>query len=103
MIEYLEYKGKKLPISVGIYAINKSTEETGLDFFNLGNEKKSDEITNKLNNVNIYNYYLQILKYSLISGHKIEDIELSINDDELPFILDLHFSKIIELLAKFNK
>ncbi len=79
-MDYLTYKGKKLPIRVSYYALKKYQEETGQ-----GIESIDKEITN-----------LEILlHYSIIAGAKAEDVKVDVKREDMEFILD-------EALTDFN-
>ena len=80
-MDFINYKGKELPIRVSYYALKQYQKETGKDISSL-----DDNIEN-----------LEILLYhAIVAGHKAEDKECTINRDDIELILD-------ESMTQFNQ
>jgi len=80
-MDYLTYKGQKLPIRVSYYAIKQYQIETG---------KTIDSIDENISNLEI------LLYYAIIAGCRAEGKEVSIKREDMEFILD-------EELPTFNR
>lgn len=83
MVEFIEYKGEKHPISVDFYAL-KQVEKEGLDL-----EKDGIRAMERL------------FWHSLIAGHFHEDKELTLKEEHLDFLFGFLFSQFRPLMTLF--
>jgi len=99
MIEFITYQGEKYPIRVSYYVLLMAQKESGLKLEELDSNLESQQI---------------ILWYALVAGHKMAKKELTLNRDDIVWILDecyidfqkalFHFGKsLIEMQEDVNK
>lgn len=105
MIEYINYKKKKLPVRIQFYALMKFKAETGKSFDEMKEIAKEDDTKTVMESLGLDEFGLMepLLYYSLISGHKAITPE-----KEFPFIrenafdiLEECFLEFVDLLPKF--
>lgn len=73
MIEYLDYKGNKLPFRVSYYALKHYQLETGKDISEIGEDMGNFEI---------------LLFYALEAGYKATEKPMPYKRDDMEVILD---------------
>jgi hypothetical protein len=84
-VEYITYKGEKLPIKLGYYALKMMQSEFGVD----------------LTNTSELALYEPLLFYALVQGHKIEKKKLKLKMTDMVDVLDDCFFEFAELIPKF--
>ncbi len=77
MVEYIEYKGEKLPFLVSYAALSQWEKETGKNFTQI--DEAFQQIT----------LLEPLFYYALVSGHRFEDKELKIKREDCQYILDV--------------
>jgi len=83
MVEFINYKDEKLPISVDFYALGQ-LEKEGLDL-----EKDGMKAMERL------------FWFSLIAGHFHEDVELKIKEANSPIIFGFVFDQFEKCMTLF--
>lgn len=83
MVEFLEYRGKKHPISVDFYALGE-IEKEGLDL-----EKDGMEAMRRL------------FWHSLIAGHFHENKEMEFKEEDLKFLFGFLFDQFEKAMTLF--
>ncbi len=93
MVEFIKYKNKQYPVSVGYYALkhtNRELKEQGRNDLNMDTLLSQDiEVMEPL------------LYYSLVSGCRAEGQVLDLQRDDMEFMLDEVMFQFTEVLPKF--
>jgi hypothetical protein len=88
MVEYITYKGQQLPIRISYMALKAIS--------------KSDKIDNLEDILTADISVLEILLYQgLRAGHHFTGIPMTIQEDEMEFILDEVFADFVKLIPVF--
>jgi len=88
MVEFIEYKKKKYPIRISYYVLLMAQKEAGVDIDELEKNFEAQQL---------------ILWYALKAGHKLADQELTLDKEEMVWVLDacyLDFQKAMYGFAK---
>lgn len=93
MTENLKYENKDLPISVGYYALKHTSRELTAD-------GKEDLSMDQILSGNLETYE-PLLWHSLVAGHKKEGKTLTIQREDVEFMLDDVLWQFIALIPKF--
>lgn len=93
MTEVIKYQGKEYPVSVGYYALKHTSRE-------LSKDGKEDLSIEKILSGNLESYE-PLFYYSLVAGHKKEGKELTIEREDIEFMLDDVLWEFISLIPKF--
>ena len=80
IVQYISYKGEKLPLRISYYAIKMFQQETG---------KEIEELESDISLLEV------LLWHGLVAGHKVENKPLTLKKEDMEFILD-------ESLDEFN-
>lgn len=83
MVEFIEYKGEKHPISVDFYALDK-VEKEGLDL-----EKDGMDAMKRL------------FWHSLVAGHFHEEKDLELKEEDLDFLFGFLFQQFEKVMSLF--
>lgn len=92
MIEYLEYKGEKLPFRISYYALSKFQQETGLSIDTLETEIDT--------NISVLE---PILYFALEAGHRSEGKEFKIKREDIAFLLDEVMNEFMTKMGNFSQ
>ncbi len=90
MVEYVKFKGEKLPVRVSYHALSKYKEETGVEF-----DEKS------MSGSNSFKMFEPIFFYSLESGHRAIGEKMLIKRKEMFEVLEECFMQFAKILPKF--
>ena len=90
-IKYLTYKGKKLPLKLGIYTMMLVQEEHGVSF-NQGADGDGNLAPSQ---------YIPLLYYGLQQGHKLAKRQFTLKMDDMHDVLNDCFMDFIALLPSF--
>ena len=91
MVKYIKYKGKRYPIRVMYYALQKFQEETGIRFEDMGNSEEGQKLK----------HYEPLLFYSLESGAMAMKGTLDLKRKEMVAVLEECMWEFIKLLPEF--
>lgn len=86
LIDYITYKGEKLPLRISYYAIKHFQDETGKNLELIDSEMGLIEV---------------LLWHALVSGHKADNKELKVTRDEMEFILDDSLDEFNRIILSF--
>ena len=86
-MNYLEYKGDKLPVRISYFAVSQFQAET---------KKSLNEVANDLALLE------PLLWYGLQAGHKAEGKDLKVKREDVVWILDECFSSFMQIFADQN-
>ncbi len=86
MVEYILYKGEKLPIRVSYYVLMMAQKESGLKLNELDTNLEAQQL---------------ILWYALIAGHKMADKELTVKKEDCVWILDESYMDFQKAMMSF--
>ena len=85
-VEYIDYKGEKLPIKLGYYTLKMMQQEHNANLQQIEAN---------------FALYEPLLFYSLQQGHKVVGKEFKYGMDDMVDILDDCFFQFVELIPKF--
>jgi hypothetical protein len=85
MIEYITYEGEQYPIRVSYYALTTGTKEAG---------------AKNLDDMEAQTY---ILYYALVAGHRLAKKELTLNLEDMIWVLDSCFVEFQKMTQVFIK
>jgi hypothetical protein len=86
-VEYIKYKGEKLPIKLGYYTMKMMQQEHGVS---MEGDTQGD-----------ISSYEPMLYYALKQGHKVEGKEFKYEMEDMVDILDDCFFEFVALIPKF--
>jgi len=89
MIQYITYKGEKLPVRLGYYALKHTKIDTGKEFVDIN----TDTIDYDVLECGLY--------YSLVQGYKFEGKKCPYEKTDMEEILDECLFQFIEVIANF--
>jgi len=84
MVEFIEYKNEKLPISVNFHALAQ-IEKEGLE---LGAENNTEAM-------------LRLFWHSLVAGHFYQEQDLKIKEEHISFVFGACFEQFEKVLTLF--
>lgn len=88
MVEFITYQGKKYPIRVSYYVLMMAQKESGITLEELDKNFESQQL---------------ILWYALVAGHKMAKQELTLNREDIVWILDECYLEFQKALFEFAK
>jgi hypothetical protein len=88
MVEFITYKGKKYPIRVSYYVLLMASKEQGVSLEDIDNNLEMQQ---------------SVLWYALVAGHKISNKELTLNREDIIWILDECYIEFQKALFTFGK
>jgi len=90
-IGYINYDGKKYPIRVRYYALEKFQEETGIKFSEMGNTEEGQRLK----------HYEPLLFYALESGAMALKEKMAFDRKQIPAVLDECLWEFVQLVPEF--
>jgi hypothetical protein len=91
MINYLEYKGEKIPYRISYFALSRWSSETG---------KTTDELDEIDTNMTLLE---PLIWFAIVAGCKAEGMENPLNREDFPFIMDDIFEQFVEGMGDFSQ
>jgi hypothetical protein len=88
MVEFITYQGEKYPIRISYYVLMMAQKETGMKLEELDTNLESQQT---------------ILWYSLVAGHKMAKKDLTLNRDDIVWILDECYMEFQKALFHFGQ
>lgn len=93
-VKYITYKGDKLPVRVGYYALKKFKEDNeGISF-----DEMQEKITKEKKLMDVEQYEI-LLWHSLVAGHHAADKEMVIKREDIEFIVDQTIEEFISVMG----
>ncbi len=89
MVQYINYKGKTLPVRISYLAIKKVALEKGMDLNKMDTNNMSPELLEGL------------LYYGLVSGAKAESQTMELTRAQMEDVLDEVFFDFMKMLPTF--
>ena len=96
-VDFIRYKGHKLPVKVGMYALGRFKADYGTSFFKVQEQIGSEEF----DQFDMIPVYEVLIKHSLVNGAAEAEQELPEGMlEKVPFMLDEVLTDFIEIMKR---